>query len=162
MKYCKWRLFARLDATAVTKCCCHTFIRVPFRVRLFGTCPPHDIRSAATVCLRVYTRRCRRSVMMQRGATRRFCCNERWTYHMGRRAPNKSPDPPVTQVDISFVPLHFLYQRAFLQMSQGWKISQPITVHCCPRRQHQGEFALGGSYRNDSRGWGGGTSTSPP
>lgn len=106
-------------------------------------------------------RLCWRSAMMQHGAKRRFCCNERWTYLKGRGAANKSPDPPVTQVDISFVPLHFLYQRAFLQMSEGWKISQPITVHCCPWRQHQGEFALRGSYRNDSRGRGGGVVDQP-
>lgn len=107
------------------------------------------------LCVCVFTN------VTQRGAKRWFCCNERWTYHKGRGAANKSPDPPVTQVDISFVPLHFLYQRAFLQMSEGWKISQPITVHCCPRRQHQEEFALRGSYRKDSRGRGGGVVDQP-
>lgn len=35
------------------------------------------------------------------------------------------------QVDISLVPLHFMYQWAFHQMSEEWEISQPIAVRFC-------------------------------
>lgn len=73
-----------------------------------------------------------------------------WTMSLWRDGdtPNKSPHPSAMQVDISFVPLRFMYHCAFLQSSQGGKNSeQPVDVHVWGpgrQRRHRGGCSLSG------------------